>query len=43
MNDAKPAQFELLIRGCTAITADPGCPVIEDAVIGIRRDRLALV
>src|SRR5262249_30575433 len=35
--------FDILIRGCTALTADPANPVIEDAAIGIRGDRLALI
>ena len=35
--------YDVLIRGCTALTADPDDPVIEDAAIGIRGNRLALV
>jgi 5-methylthioadenosine/S-adenosylhomocysteine deaminase len=35
--------FDLLLRGGTALTAEPDRPVIEDAAIGIRGDRLALV
>ena len=35
--------LDLLIRGATALTADPAQPMIEDAVIGIRGDRLVLV
>ena len=37
------APFDLLIRGCTALTSDPAMPMIEDAAIGIRADRLAFV
>jgi 5-methylthioadenosine/S-adenosylhomocysteine deaminase len=35
--------FDILIRGCTALTADPANPVVENAAIGIRGDRLALI
>lgn len=35
--------LDLLIQGCTALTSDPTMPVIEDAIIGIKGDRLALV
>ena len=35
--------FDILIRGCTALTSDPAQPVIEDAAIGIRADRLACI
>jgi 5-methylthioadenosine/S-adenosylhomocysteine deaminase len=35
--------FDILIRGCTALTADPANPVVESAAIGIRGDRLALI
>src|SRR3954463_13492602 len=35
--------FDLLIRGCTALTAEPGRPAIENAVIGIRGDRIEFV
>lgn len=38
-----PAPYDLLIRGATALTADPARPMVEDAVIGIRGQRLALV
>ena len=41
MTDSGP--FDLLIRGCTALTSDPAMPMIEDAAIGIRRDRLVFV
>ena len=41
MSDTEP--LDLLIRGCTALTSDPAAPLIEDAAIGIRGDRLALV
>jgi 5-methylthioadenosine/S-adenosylhomocysteine deaminase len=40
---SEPASFDILIHGCTALTADPKKPVIEDAVIGISGDRLALL
>jgi 5-methylthioadenosine/S-adenosylhomocysteine deaminase len=43
MNASDTSPFDILIRGATALTADPNTPVIEDAVIGIRGDRLALV
>ncbi len=43
MNAIDASPFDVLIRGATALTADPNMPVIEDAVIGIRGDRLALV
>ena len=35
--------FDILLRGGTALTADPSAPVIEDAVIGISGNRIALV
>jgi 5-methylthioadenosine/S-adenosylhomocysteine deaminase len=35
--------FDILIRGCTALTSDPANPAIENAAIGIRGDRLALI
>ena len=41
MSNTEP--FDLVIRGATALTADPAMPMIEDAAIGIRGDRLALV
>ena len=41
MSDAEP--LDLLIRGATALTSDPAMPMIEDAAIGIRGDRLVLV
>ena len=41
MTAAEP--LDLLIRGCTALTADPAMPLIEDAAIGISGDRLAFV
>jgi len=40
---AAPPGLDLLLRGGIALTSDPSCPVIEDAVIGVRGDRLALV
>src|SRR5258708_14558037 len=41
MNRTGP--LDLLMRGATALTADPAMPMIEDAVIGVRDDRLVLV
>jgi len=38
-----PQRFDLAIRGGTAITSDPDQPVIEDAFIGVRGDRIAMV
>jgi 5-methylthioadenosine/S-adenosylhomocysteine deaminase len=35
--------FDILIRNCTALTGEPGQDAIENAVIGIHGDRLALV
>lgn len=43
MNQPDLPPFDILIRGCAALTADAAAPLIEDAVIGIRADRLALV
>ena len=37
------APFDLLIRGCTALTSDPARPMIDKAAIGIRGDRIALI
>ena len=37
------APVDLLLRGATVLTADDARPVIEDGVVGIRRDRLAFV
>jgi len=37
------ADYDLLLRDVTALTAEPARPVIEDAVIGIRNGRLALL
>jgi 5-methylthioadenosine/S-adenosylhomocysteine deaminase len=37
------APLDILIRGATALTAELDRPVIEDAVIGIRGDRLVLI
>jgi len=37
------APLDLLIRGCTALTSDSAIPIIEDAAIGIRADRLVYV
>jgi 5-methylthioadenosine/S-adenosylhomocysteine deaminase len=41
MSETEP--LDLLIRHATALTADPALPMIEDAAIGIRHDRLVLV
>src|SRR6185503_6896458 len=41
MSDAEP--LDLMIRGATALTSDPAAPMIDDAAIGIRDDRLVLV
>jgi 5-methylthioadenosine/S-adenosylhomocysteine deaminase len=41
MSDTGP--LDLLIRGATALTSDPAMPMIADAAIGIRGDRLVLV
>jgi len=43
MMSAPPVTFDLLLRGGIALTSDPVRPMIDDAVIGIRGDRLALV
>jgi 5-methylthioadenosine/S-adenosylhomocysteine deaminase len=40
---ATAERFDLLVRGGTALTAEADRPVIEDAVIGIRGGRLAVV
>ncbi len=40
---APPLALDLLLHGGIALTSDPGQPLIEDALIGIRGDRLALV
>src|SRR5215213_5256198 len=37
------APLDLLIRGCTALTSDLARPLIENAVIGIRNDRIAVI
>jgi 5-methylthioadenosine/S-adenosylhomocysteine deaminase len=38
-----PAPYDLLLRAADVITGDPERLVVEDAVVGIRGDRLALV
>ena len=43
MTPSGPAPFDLVLRGVTALTADPVHPVIDDAVIGIRGDRIGLL
>lgn len=40
---AEAQTLDLLLRGATALTGDAIRPVIDDAVIGIRGDRLAIV
>jgi 5-methylthioadenosine/S-adenosylhomocysteine deaminase len=40
---SNPETLDLLIRGATALTADPAAPLIEDAAIGIRGDRIAVI
>src|SRR5919206_604828 len=39
----EPESFDILIRGCTALTSDPAQPLIDDAAIGIRGNRLACI
>jgi 5-methylthioadenosine/S-adenosylhomocysteine deaminase len=41
VENSKP--YDLLIRGATAITGEPGAAAIEDAVVGVRGDRIALM
>ena len=41
MNHSEP--LDLLIRGATALTSDSTVPMIGDAAIGIRGDRLVLI
>lgn len=43
MSDGAPASYDLAITGGTALTADPARPRIDDAVIGIRGGRIALI
>ena len=43
MNTTATPPLDILIRRCTALTAEAGRPLIEDAVIGIRGDRLDFV
>lgn len=40
---APALELDLLLSGGTALTADPGRPLIDDAVIGIRGQRLVLL
>src|SRR5206468_4682372 len=40
---ATPDAYDLLVRGATVLTGDAARPQIDDAVIGIREARLALV
>jgi len=37
------SRLDLLLRGATALTADPARPVIHDACIGLRGDRIAVL
>lgn len=39
----EPERYDILIRGATALTAEPGAAVVKDAVIGIRDRRIALL
>ena len=41
MSEQEP--LDILIRGATALTSDPAMPIIEDAAIAIRGNRLAFV
>lgn len=41
--DGHTRTYDLVLRGATVLTADPAHPSIEDAVIGIRHDRIALL
>jgi len=43
MSETSAAPLDILIRGCTALTSEASRPVIEDAVIGIRRNEIALI
>jgi 5-methylthioadenosine/S-adenosylhomocysteine deaminase len=38
-----PKSFDILLCGATALTSEPDQPIIEDCVVGIRGDRIALV
>lgn len=40
---SETAPYDILIRNCMVLTGEPAMPVLRDAVIGIRGDRLALV
>lgn len=35
--------FDILVRGATALTANPDRPIVDDAVIAIRGDRIAAI
>jgi 5-methylthioadenosine/S-adenosylhomocysteine deaminase len=43
MNERRTRPLDILIRGCTALTGESDRPVIEDAVIGILGNEIALV
>ncbi|ESR25371.1 amidohydrolase family protein [Lutibaculum baratangense] len=43
MDATRPQKLDLLVRGGTVLTAAPNRPVIEDAVIGVRDGRLAVL
>jgi len=38
-----PKKFDILLCGATALTAEPDQPIIEECVVGIRGDRIALL
>src|SRR5262249_28132734 len=38
-----PKPFDILVCGATALTAEPDRPIIDDCVVGIRGDRIALL
>lgn len=39
----QPDRYDVLIRGATVLTAEAQTPVLEDAVIGVRGSRIALL
>lgn len=43
MEPGAPCDIDILIRGSTVLTGEPGARAIEDAVIGVKGDRLALI
>lgn len=42
MSDSSP-DLDLLLSGATVLTADPSRPLIQNARIGVRRDRIAML